>query len=341
MNPLVSIVVPVYNVEKYLKKCIDSLIDQTYQNIEILLVDDGSTDSSGKICDDYAKRYSFVYSFHKANSGLGFTRNYGLERINGEYVTFVDSDDYLGKDAIKRLVAGLDGKSIDTVIGGYSKVKDNGDVLYTREYTESIFRHESIYQKLFVSMLGSSPNKHNAFRPSVWNSLYSCKIIKKNSISFASERKLISEDIVWDSDYYKFAKGVRIINSTAYYYRANPKSLSKSYRPDRFEKSIYFFMYMVDKLSKLNLANKSFTEARLRLAKTLFINVRSSLSQLEFMPIRKIIKNVREICSNADLNEVIKNYPIDKLAIRQRLFVLLIKHKFILILSILIKVQVI
>ena len=68
MNPLVSIVVPVYNVEKYLKKCIDSLIDQTYQNIEILLVDDGSTDSSGKICDDYAKRYSFVYSFHKANS---------------------------------------------------------------------------------------------------------------------------------------------------------------------------------------------------------------------------------------------------------------------------------
>ena len=148
MNPLVSIVVPVYNVEKYLKKCIDSLIDQTYQNIEILLVDDGSTDNSGKICDDYAKRYSFVYSFHKANSGLGFTRNYGLERINGEYVTFVDSDDYLGKDAIKRLVAGLDGKSIDTVIGGYSKVKDNGDVLYTREYTESIFRNENVYKKL-------------------------------------------------------------------------------------------------------------------------------------------------------------------------------------------------
>ncbi|MFJ6920862.1 MAG: glycosyltransferase family 2 protein [Lactobacillus crispatus] len=341
MNPLVSIVVPVYNVEKYLKKCIESLIDQTYQNIEILLVDDGSTDSSGKICDDYAKKYSFVYSFHKANSGLGFTRNYGLERINGEYVTFVDSDDYLGKDAIKRLVAGLDGKSIDTVIGGYSKVKDNGDVLYTREYTESIFRNENVYKKLFISMLGSSPNKHDSIRPSVWNVIYSKKIIEENKLHFVSERELISEDIVWDSDYYKYAKSAKIINSTEYYYRSNPTSLTKKYQPDRFEKSIYFFMYMVDKLSKLNLANKSFTEARLRLAKTLFINVRSSLSQLEFMPIRKIIKNVREICSNADLNEVIKNYPIDKLAIRQRLFVLLIKHKFILILSILIKVQVI
>ncbi len=338
MNPLVSIVVPVYNVEKYLKKCIESLIEQTYRNIEILLIDDGSTDNSGKICDNYAEQYSFIYAFHKKNSGLGLTRNYGLERIKGEYVTFVDSDDYLGSNAIKKLVAGLNDKNVDTVIGGYSKVKDNGEILYTREYKESIFRHESIYKKLFVSMLGSMPNKHDSFRPSVWNALYSSEVIKKNSISFVSERDLISEDIVWDSEYYKFAKGIKVISSNKYFYRTNPRSLSRSYRPDRFEKSIYFFEYMTNKLDNLKLDN-TYTEAWLRLAKTLFINVRSSLSQLEFMPISEISKNIQKICSNVDLNKVIRNYPIDKLAIRQRLFILLIKHNRILVLSALVKVQ--
>ena len=340
MNPLVSIVVPVYNVEKYLKKCIDSLIDQTYQNIEILLVDDGSTDSSGKICDDYAKRYSFVYSFHKANSGLGFTRNYGLERINGEYVTFIDSDDYLGKDAIKRLVAGLDGKSIDTVIGGYSKVKDNGDVLYTREYTESIFRNENVYKKLFISMLGSSPNKHDSIRPSVWNVIYSKKIIEENKLHFVSERELISEDIVWDSDYYKYAKSAKIINSTEYYYRSNPTSLTKKYQPDRFQKNIYFFEYMVDKLNLARLG-RLYTDAKFRLAKNLFINVRVSLIQLKHLDFKEKLKQIDQICNDETLISVIDNYPVNKLHIKQRIFIYLIKYKLSLILAILIKIYLI
>ncbi|MDY2639947.1 MAG: glycosyltransferase family A protein, partial [Ligilactobacillus salivarius] len=94
MLPLVSIIVPVYNVEKYLIECLNSLVNQTYSNIEILLIDDGSKDSSGEICDDFAAKYKNVYSYHKKNSGLGLTRNYGMSLIKGEYVTFVDSDDY-------------------------------------------------------------------------------------------------------------------------------------------------------------------------------------------------------------------------------------------------------
>lgn len=98
---LISIIVPIYNVEKYLENCINSIINQTYKNIEILLIDDGSTDSSSKICDELSKEDSRIRVFHKKNGGLSSARNYGLDRMKGEYVTFVDSDDTIEKDYIE------------------------------------------------------------------------------------------------------------------------------------------------------------------------------------------------------------------------------------------------
>ena len=102
-NAKVSVVVPVYNVEKYLSRCLDSIINQTYRNLEILLVDDGSTDKSGEICDYYALKDNRIKIFHKNNGGVSSARNYALERMSGDYVTFVDSDDTLSIDAVKKL----------------------------------------------------------------------------------------------------------------------------------------------------------------------------------------------------------------------------------------------
>lgn len=103
MEPLISVIVPVYNVEEYLNKCVDSIINQTYKNIEILLIDDGSTDTSGAICDDYSQRYDNVKTYHKKNGGLSSARNFGIERASGEYLGFVDSDDYIHKEMYERL----------------------------------------------------------------------------------------------------------------------------------------------------------------------------------------------------------------------------------------------
>ena len=103
LNELISIIVPVYNVEKYLKKCIDSILNQTYSNIEILLIDDGSTDNSGIICDNFKKRDSRIKVVHKKNSGVSSTRNYGLDLATGKYISFVDSDDFVECDFIENL----------------------------------------------------------------------------------------------------------------------------------------------------------------------------------------------------------------------------------------------
>ena len=100
---LVSVIVPIYNVEAYLNRCIDSIVNQTYKNLEILLIDDGSTDYSGKICDEYAKKDKRITTIHKKNGGLSDARNVGIEKANGKYITFVDSDDYIDIDYIEYL----------------------------------------------------------------------------------------------------------------------------------------------------------------------------------------------------------------------------------------------
>lgn len=189
-------------------------------------------------------------------------------------------------------------------------------------------------------MLGSSPNKHDSIRPSVWNVIYSKKIIEENKLHFVSERELISEDIVWDSDYYKYAKSAKIINSTEYYYRSNPTSLTKKYQPDRFQKNIYFFEYMVDKLNLARLG-RLYTDAKFRLAKNLFINVRVSLIQLKHLDFKEKLKQIDQICNDETLISVIDNYPVNKLHIKQRIFIYLIKYKLSLILAILIKIYLI
>ena len=95
---LVSIIVPVFNVENYLKECVDSILRQDYADIEILLIDDGSTDNSGKLCDEYAQNYSAITAYHKQNGGLSSARNYGMYKAKGEYYCFIDSDDYISDD---------------------------------------------------------------------------------------------------------------------------------------------------------------------------------------------------------------------------------------------------
>ena len=101
--PLISVIIPVYNVEKYLRRCLDSILAQTYSNIEILLIDDGSTDQSGRICDEFAKLDSRVHVFHKGNGGVSTARNLGIDKAKGEYLTFVDSDDYVDSDYVEYL----------------------------------------------------------------------------------------------------------------------------------------------------------------------------------------------------------------------------------------------
>lgn len=116
MNNLISVIVPVYKVEKYIKKCIESIINQTYENLEIILVDDGSPDNCGKICDEYAKKDKRIKVIHKENGGVSSARNLGLEKSNGQYITFIDSDDWIEEEYCEILLTTLKEQNADCAI---------------------------------------------------------------------------------------------------------------------------------------------------------------------------------------------------------------------------------
>ena len=119
LNMKISIIVPVYNAEEYLSKCLESLVNQTYRNIEIILVDDGSTDASPQMCDEYAQKDDRIIVIHKENEGLSLTRNVGMAAITGDFFTFVDSDDWLSYNYVENLVVALEANDIDIVFTSY------------------------------------------------------------------------------------------------------------------------------------------------------------------------------------------------------------------------------
>ena len=143
-SKLVSVIIPVYNVERYLKKCIDSILNQTYKNLEIILVDDGSTDCSSKICDEYAKNDTRILVIHKANGGQSEARNIGISESKGEYIFFVDSDDYIEYNAIETMLEIAENKNADMVIADIYSVNEKGEILNEGkgQYT---FQNESLF----------------------------------------------------------------------------------------------------------------------------------------------------------------------------------------------------
>lgn len=135
MKPLVSIVVPVYNVKDYLGKCLESLMGQSYERIEIIVVDDGSTDGSGEICDEFARDDERVKVFHKRNGGLSSARNYGIKKAKGDYICLVDSDDLVNKDFVARMVEAAEQEDADVAVCGYNDAVPERRVVSGEEAT--------------------------------------------------------------------------------------------------------------------------------------------------------------------------------------------------------------
>lgn len=223
-----SIIIPVYNVEKYLHECIDSILSQTIKDFEIILVDDGSTDSSGKICDEYFVKYSNIKVIHKNNGGLSEARNIGLRNANGEYVFFVDSDDYL-----------IDNNVINKL---NEKLLSNPDiVIFTHiKWFESSGKMSIPNLNLIVSRNAMTPAQKyielidcDGYYNSAWSKVIKRSLLIDNNIEF--EKGLLGEDNDW---YYKVVSHIQsmeIINEALYVYRQRKGSITKSHNNKNLE----------------------------------------------------------------------------------------------------------
>ena len=215
-NPLISLIVPVYNVSKYLGKCIDSIIEQSHKNLEIILVDDGSTDQSGQILDTYETKDSRIKVIHKTNNGLSSARNAGLAAIKGEYVGFVDGDDFIDKYMYETLVKAILDNDADIVQAGFYHTYENGNIADTITFKETSYDNlDDMFYAFF-----EEKNIHVG----VWTKLYKSKIFR--NVRFLEGH--VFEDYTILPNILNECKKFVIIDGAFYKYVHNPASISKS-----------------------------------------------------------------------------------------------------------------
>lgn len=326
MGKLVSVIIPVFNVEKYLSTCVESVIKQTYDEIEIILVDDGSEDSSGAMCDQLAITDSRIRVVHKQNAGLGYARNTGLEMANGEFVVFLDSDDYIDTRMIERLVNKSAETDSDTVFCGLTRVYEDGNkVCVPAFYNDRSFTGKHIIDNVLLEMVGSKPQDSedaNLFM-SVWHALYSMDVIKQNDVRFPSEREIMCEDIMFHIKYLRYANKVTYISDCLYYYRVNPKSLSQVYDPTRFERQKTLSRAIIDELDKFVDSKEYLVREQRRLLGGVRMQIQAIVASKE----KNKLQLIKEICEDSMIQEVLETYPYRLNPFRHKVFNICVKYK--------------
>lgn len=230
-NFSVSIIVPVYNVEKFLSECIESIISQLYTYWELILVDDGSLDSSGKICDEYARMDSRIKVIHKKNGGVSSARNCALEVIHGDYVTFVDADDCLYNDALKVFIGYVEKSNLDLVQCCYNRKFISGQCI----------------GKISNVMLPADFVKSKNLQVCVWVGMIKSSIIKENNIRF-NENVRLGEDQIFIYECLAYSRRVQHIPNVLYFYRDNDLSAVHNPKDEYLIASLKAFSSLKEKM---------------------------------------------------------------------------------------------
>lgn len=226
-QPLISVIIPVYNVQSYLNRCVDSVLGQTYQNLDVILVNDGSTDHSATICDDYQANDSRVKVIHKQNSGVADTRMQGLALSTGEYYCFLDSDDHIDPDYIKELYGASLRYDADIACCSYLYEYSDGSITAPNSSNQDEnYTHLAKGSNILEDILYGKSD----FQPS-----YTMKLFKRSAISeVIFPHYKVGEDFMSALDFYTKAKKVIYINKNLYYYYQNDQSVMHSDDPEKY-----------------------------------------------------------------------------------------------------------
>ena len=324
----VSVIVPVYNVEKYLVRCVQSILSQTYSNLEIVLVDDGSRDSSTQICDQLAVQDPRIKVVHQKNQGLGGARNTGLKNATGAFITFIDSDDYIGETHIEKLYNSADKANADIAVGFYVSVDEKGEITRKRNHLKiDEYERERVFNELLLPLIGTKEGYHSdtAVEPSCCMSLYRLSMIKEHGICFASTKEIVAEDQFFNIDCFMHAQKVVVTEVDDYYYYVNSQSMTRKHDKERFNRTVNYYHCLKQKVEQYGLSE--LTEKRA--ARSFLMKTRIALrliaySDMDFWSKRSEMKN---ILSHDCLVKVISEYPIHTYPLMMRVLSQLMRSK--------------
>ena len=323
---LISIIVPVYNAQDYLERCITSLINQSYKNIEVLLINDSSSDNSKQICEKYAQLDSRVLLYNKENEGAGLARNYGISKAKGNLVAFCDADDYFISDMCYIMEHELSLNNRDLVYCLHTNERRTPNI--TGAVDE--FKGKDAMWHLMLGEVGTEPSnsKEVLYGSAVWRGLYKMNIIKENNISFLSERVVGSEDLIFNLEYLTKCNSVGYVMDELYCHCDNEASMTHSKFHFLIEHELELYKRVGDILEKSALGSYDLELKRMFIKRVRnavicmgrAFSMRSMLS--DTMEIRKVLKN--------DLVEdIFKNYPGNKLPIKQAIMFYCMKYKLV------------
>lgn len=243
--PKVTIIIPVYNSEKYISNCINSILNQTYKDYEILIVNDGSSDNSQKIIDEYkVKNPNKIISINQENKGVSQTRNESILKANSKYIMFVDNDDYLDNDYIEKFVSTIESGDFDIVLGGYRRITETGKIL------KQISLKNEEWSKFMI--------------PAPWAKIYKKEFLIKNNITFLKNN--IGEDIYFNLKAMLLTENIKIIDYVGYNWFFNTKSVSNTIQKNITQLQVYELLEACYNELKIN----GLIETKYDLIKTFF-----------------------------------------------------------------------
>ena len=302
MKPVVSIIVPVYNVEKYLECCLDSILSQTYYDYELILVDDGSTDNSGDICDNYASKDARIKVYHQTNLGVSAARNRGLDIAIGEFILFIDSDDYIDERYIQSFIDVQRDSCADWIIEGYKGGPDVPDAVVCRQDYGLLFSHFNLTS-----------------RKGCYLKLYSRELLEKFKVKF-EDGVGIGEDFLFNLGYLVVTKKIVMVNEKLYNRVARADSLSRTSRhPNEGFLALNSFMILAQKVeNELKLKG----EEKRTLYKESLLYIEKLLSYIQDLPsFNERMKYFRKV--DLTLYDLYKQPS----SFKERLLVFCIKHR--------------
>lgn len=331
----VSIIVPVYNTEKYLVRCVESLINQTFNNIEIILINDGSTDKSLNIINEYKKKDRRIKLINNKNNGVSYSRNIGIKESKGSYIMFVDSDDWIDKNTIEDMYNLAEKNSYDLVMCSYTKEflsgsKEKKIILGDK----IIYEKKDIEKELLRKLIG--PVKEELASPTnldsmgtVWGKLYRSSIIKDNNIKFIDLKEIGSaEDVLFNVYLFnRINKAIFISKPMYHYWKGNSSSITSKYNPRLNEQRQVFFKY-IEKFLDKNKMEQVFYEA---------LNNRVCLSALGYGLVEfsknnnknffKKVNNIKRFLNEEYVLNAYRNLELNYFPIHWRAFYFFNKHK--------------
>ena len=303
-KPDISVIVPMYNVEEFLPRCVESIINQTHKNIEIILVDDGSPDKSGEIADEYANKDERISVIHQDNKWLGGARNSGLKVAKGKYVLFVDSDDYIRQDMCELLYNKIEEDGVDAVFFGLTPVNENGVILSSGLLPltiNKVYRGNEVQETLYPLIISTHSLNSAVMK------IYRRDFLVNNDLLF-DESVRYAEDYVFCLDLFPRLKSFSYLNEPLYYYVENNSSIMHARDAAIINKLITLYEYRERFLEK----NDLITDENKRLScelltKMVVVNLPKYLGVGNNTTYREKMKLIKDLCNNQTIQYAVSN----------------------------------